>query len=88
MPTVPYSGRVTRFVNLSVLAECHLDIPLTRTSEEGLPLFNEEVVFEYFSLLLFVVGHRWQGQEGFLLQGIILVLRNYLGIYGLTLQEA
>ena len=38
------------------------------TSEEGLPLFKEEVV-EYFSLLLFGGGHRLQKQEGSLLQG-------------------
>ena len=50
-------------------------------SEEGLPLFREEM--EYFSLLLFVGGHCLQKQEGFLPQGIqSSVFTKYLGIYG------
>ena len=65
----------------SVLAECNFDILLTWTSEEGLPLFKEDVV-NYFSLLLFVGGHCLQEQEGFSASGC-LVLTQYLGIYGL-----
>ena len=55
---------------------------MTWVSEEGLPLFNEEIV-EYFSLLLFVGGHCLQEQEGFLPQGIqSSALTKYFGIYG------
>ena len=48
----PYSGRTTGFASL-VLAECNFGISLTWTSEEGLPLFKEEVV-EYFSPVVVV----------------------------------
>ena len=53
----------------SVLAECHFGMLLTCTSEEGLPLFRDEVV-EFFPLLFFGGGHCLQEQEGFLPQGI------------------
>ena len=53
----------------STLAECHFGLLLTRTSEEGFPLFKEGVV-DFFSLLLFGGGRRLQEREGFLLQGI------------------
>ena len=57
---------------------CNFGILLTWTSEEGRPLFKEEVA-EYFPLfcccfivvVVVVVGdHRLQERKGFLLQGI------------------
>ena len=53
----------------SVFAECHFGILLTCSSEEGLPLFTDEVV-EFLPLVFFVGGHHLQEQEGFLPQGI------------------
>ena len=40
---------------------------LTCTSEEGLPLFKEDVV-DYLTLLVFVGGHRLQERKAFCLR--------------------
>ena len=59
---------------------CDLGLLLTYTSEEGLSLFKEEVAV-YFPLSSFGV-YRLQQREGFFASGY-LVLKRFLGIYGL-----
>ena len=62
---------------------CNFGILLTRTSEEGLPLFKEELA-EYFHLLSFG-GYHLQQREGFFASWYS-VLKTSLGIYGLNIR--
>ena len=69
-----------------VIMHCNLwnfDLLLTLTSEEGPPLFREEVV-EYFSLSLFVGAMSPFARTGRPFASRYLVLK-YLGVYGFIL---